>query len=105
MQPPTLAQFAVPRHASSAFSASERSELVMAPKDVLTTFLHWAALIPERDLQVSAFLQTSPARSLPPPRPQPTTPTANSPTATTVHGVLGIVDFSKWVPGEERFMS
>ncbi len=94
-QEPKLAQSPV-RHALSAFSASDRAEPVLDCSEVLTTFLHWAAVIPERELQVSAFLQTSPARSLPPP-PQLAAPTATSPTTIKVHRVFSIVDSSQGV--------
>ena len=58
MQSLKLVQSAMPRHALSVFSASDRAALGLDCSDGLNMSLHWATLVPERALQVSAFLQT-----------------------------------------------
>ena len=68
----------MPMHARYAFSRSVRAPPDRDASDVSITFLHWAALIPERAWQESALWQTSPATSGPPPPLQPSTPAASS---------------------------
>jgi hypothetical protein len=90
MQLLKLAQSAMPRHALR----SDCAALGLDCSDSLNMFLHWATLVPERALQVSALSQICPAMLLPLPLVQPAASTASSPTAIIVHRVLGIVDSS-----------
>jgi hypothetical protein len=71
------AQAVIPRQALYAFWASVRAALDIEFSDVLITFWHWAALIPESAPQLSAFRQTSPATSEPLAPAHPITPTAS----------------------------
>ena len=50
----------------SAFSASDRPALVIDCRELFTAFLHWSAVIPERESQPPAFWHTAPAMSVPP---------------------------------------
>ena len=76
----------------SAFSASDRPALVIDCRELFTAFLHWSAVIPERESQPPAFWQTDPATSLPLWR-QPRAPIARSPTVTVAENIFRIRDF------------
>jgi hypothetical protein len=94
MQALKAAQSDIARQALYACSRSERAAFDMDVSDVSITFLHWSALIPERAPQVSAFSQTFPAMSGPPPL-QAVAPTASRMAAAAVDGALGIVGSSR----------
>ena len=65
MQVLKLVQSVMAKQPLSAFSASDRPALVMDCRELFTTFLHWSAVIPERESQPPAFWHTDPAMSLP----------------------------------------
>jgi hypothetical protein len=48
----------------SALSASDRAALVIDCRALFTAFLHWSAVIPERESQPPAFWHTAPAVSV-----------------------------------------
>ena len=77
-------------HALYALSRSARAWPDLDDSDVLITSLHWAAVIPDRVWHVSAFRQTSPATSGPPPR-QPIAPIASSAAAAAGNSILPTV--------------
>src|SRR3954469_18637856 len=69
----------------------------MDPSDVLFRHRGCAAIIPDRDPQVSAFLQTSPPISGPPPPPQSMIPSTSSRVVVAADRVLGIFVSSQGV--------
>jgi hypothetical protein len=77
----------------SAFSESARPALDMDCRESFTTFLHWAAVIPERESQSPAFWHTDPAMS-PPLWRQPVAPAARIPTAIVAENIFRIRDLS-----------
>jgi len=91
-------QSIIARHVRYAVSVSDRAALDIEFSEVLIRSLHWAALTPDRAPHASAFRQTSPATSGPPPPPQPAIPAtpsrATSKAAAAGHEILRTVDSS-----------
>src|SRR5438874_13661307 len=75
----------------SALSALDRAVPDIACSELFTAFRHWSIVIPDRELQLPAFWQTEPARSLPSWW-QPAAPTANSATVITGDRIFLILE-------------